>query len=207
MAHSWESPDFADDVAEDPGHAWEREVDPSAAGIAGGSDSEEDEGPDPERDPNAVADMFIEEMLSLYLESVISAQAFCVACYWAAKAGMAGARIHEYALRPGLSSGNYAKHLFDVLGLCESRNKLYRLSVPCASTRGSLERKKMELPFRPLHEIVEEHASANPSLGLRLSEALENNELPPCYTQHPVVIGSARPVSRIVYILMVFHIL
>ena len=34
-----------------------------------------------------------------------------------------------------------SKHLCDAIGLCESKTKLYRVTVPCSNSKGSLQRK------------------------------------------------------------------
>ena len=182
-SHSWEDPAYGQAAAPAAaGYLWE-------ADAYGPSDSDDDQASEAER----AADQFLEEMVSLYLESVLSARMFCILCYHAAKAGMAGSRVEEYGMKPGAHSGNYQKHLDAKLGLGEEKARLYWLKVPC-SKKGSVEKSTMRMALKPVHELVESSVEANPALPDLLAEAKAKGSLPPCYDHHPVVRSSPAPV-------------
>eukprot|EP00974_Lingulodinium_polyedra_P110590 10694071-Lingulodinium_polyedra.AAC.1 len=182
-AHSWESP-----VPPPSLHPWE--VPGYAQNLAA---NESDEDPDPMEDPVAAAGAFLDVLVGLYLESVISAKTFCILCFWASKGSLAGEQVRAYAMKPGASTGNYQKHLDSVLGFADQKVKVYNMKVPCAPT-GTLDRGTMTLPVRPPYELVDEEAASDPSLLLRLQEAKDAGHLPACYTSHPVVVSSEEPV-------------
>eukprot|EP00969_Alexandrium_andersonii_P136116 6022185-Alexandrium_andersonii.AAC.1 len=110
---------MADSSLAGSSHAWED---------VGYSDSSADQ--DPERHPEAAATQFLDELVGLYLESRLSARNFCVLCWWAHKAGMAGSLVGEYAMRPGQSSGNYQRHLDRTMGFDAVQNQMFPLSCP-----------------------------------------------------------------------------
>ena len=102
---------------------------------------------------------------------------------------MIGEEVRAYGMKPGCSTGNYQKHLDARLGFADQKVQVYNLEVPCAPT-GALERGTMKLPLRPPYEIVEQEAASDPSLLLKLQEALDRGNMPTCCTPHPVVLGS-----------------
>ena len=187
--HSWEDPPQEPEPSPAiRGHAWE-----SASYQAADPGDSSDEEPDPYTNPEAAAAEFLEELATLYLESVISARVFCTLCFWATKGGMVGDTVSAYAMKPGCSTGNYQKHLDSVFGMGESKAKLYWTEIPC-SKRGTSEKSKMQLPVKPVHEIVEESIDADPYMVQRVADARDAQDLPPCYDTHPVVQRSALPV-------------
>ena len=191
MAHAWESPEPCSQGSDAPAHAWEHdEGDGDMPDVDSASNSSLEE-PDPLEDATAAADLFLEELLSNYLESKISAESFCIMCYWASKGGLAGTRVAEYGLRPGHSTGNYSKHIKQVLHMDNEQH--YRLSIPAAK-KNSLERAKVDIPMRLIHDVVAHHEKEDPGLHLRLAEAISAGELPQCYSSHPVVRRHEAPV-------------
>ena len=77
---------------------------------------------DPESNPAESAEWFIQLLLDQYMSSSLSAATVCTLAYWAVKAGMKGF-VERVARQPGMSSGNYAKALKQVLGFND--NKTY----------------------------------------------------------------------------------
>lgn len=61
--------------------------------------SESDEEPDPMTNPLAASREFVDMLLKLYFTSAISANTFCVLCWWAWKSGMPGS-VAEFAMKP-----------------------------------------------------------------------------------------------------------
>eukprot|EP00969_Alexandrium_andersonii_P333410 14734880-Alexandrium_andersonii.AAC.1 len=70
--------------------------------------------------------------------SQVSAQDFAVLCFWASKAGMAG-EASTYAMPPGRSSGNYARHLNSLLGFDRFKKDGYLVKT-VGQPRGGVER-------------------------------------------------------------------
>ena len=68
--------------------------------------------------------------------------------YWAVKAGMKGF-VERVARKPGMSSGNYAKALKQVLGFNDK--KTYKLQVPGSSS----------LLVQPLHGMLLEEVAGD----------------------------------------------
>eukprot|EP00969_Alexandrium_andersonii_P206670 9130529-Alexandrium_andersonii.AAC.1 len=137
------------------GHTWEQ---------PGYGDSDSDDDPDPMRDPVAAADEFMRILLDLFFESRVSARHVCEMCFWAEKAGMAGA-VRDYAQKPGSSnSGNYQRHLDRVLGFDEERRDAYQLSCPGHPRGQAMGRQSMSIPMRPPHELLQAELEQDPSI-------------------------------------------
>ena len=94
------------------------------------SDSDDFEEPDPLKDPTAACEMWLNEMLQLYMSSNMSAMHFCILCYWASLGGMDHDRVRAYGLPPGRPTGHYQRHLNPLLGFDESGATLYYLTCP-----------------------------------------------------------------------------
>ena len=194
MSHEWEDPEGSP-IAADPAAAgssswaWEDE---DGIADASGSDSESEMAPpDPLKDMDAAANCFLDELLELYLSSTISARSFCVLNFWAARAGIKNETVGLYSLKPGQSSRNFQGHLDIVLGFRDEMQKHYQLEVPCTVKGTAQGRGKLVLPVRPIHEVIEERILEHPGTFLQLEEAISSGELPPCYTQHPVVTSAS----------------
>ncbi len=79
----------------------------------------------PETHADAAARAMIDVAMGLYMSSTISAQHFCILCYWAWKAGIQQAA--EFAQSPGKASRHYQRHLSRMLGLDFVREHSYPL--------------------------------------------------------------------------------
>eukprot|EP00969_Alexandrium_andersonii_P208806 9222059-Alexandrium_andersonii.AAC.1 len=164
-------------------HSWED---------VGYSDSSMDE--DPERNPEAAATLFLDELVGLYLESRISAQHLCTLCWWARKAGMVGSLVEEYAVRPGQSGGNYQRHLDRVMGFDAVQNQMYPVACPVHPRGQAFGRKVEDIPFRPPHELLHDELVEDGSVLLKLQEQIDSGALPPANDAHPVVREADVPV-------------
>ena len=151
----------------------------------------DDEPPDPHTDPFAAGNQFIEELLDVYLPSSISAEKFCSLCYWATKANMIGP-ASEYAKAPGGGSGTYKKILDGALGLRNVMDEYYELNIVGQHRLTPGKRVECVIPVRFVHEFVEDDFKSDEafdSMCYKVEEAKSNNELPPCYFDHPVVLA------------------
>lgn len=171
-AHSWEQ----------HRHSWERPRRPKPPGDPewGGecSDSEEE----PEMTPG---EQFVDFMLSLLMLRVLSSKQFCIAMYWAAKAGLDAAA--KYGKAPGdQSTGHYSRHLDPLLGFKVHNETLYETKVPGYS-RNDLGRTVHKIPVYPPHENLAKDMDEETGFRTNLREQVQGGKMPPCYYDHPVV--------------------
>eukprot|EP00969_Alexandrium_andersonii_P313222 13838924-Alexandrium_andersonii.AAC.1 len=137
----------------------------------------------------------VDIIVSLYLESKASAKQLCELCFWAAKAGAAGALVQDYALKPGQSSGNYQRHVDLVMGWNRDLRDYYTVTCPGRPRSEAFGRHSMQVPFLPPHELLDAELEEDPSLLDRLEDCLET--LPPVYHDNPVV-RSAAPDEKVI---------
>ena len=153
---------------------------------------DEKEPPDPETDPTAAMEMYLEALLSLYYKSKILAERITTLCYWNMKMGLGG-DIAKLAKRPG--SGDYQEHLDEVLGFGMVRSHLYKFKVP-GHRRYALTRAPVEIQALPVHEAFDNHIKEQgDSIRVALELAKLNKSLPPTYFKHPVV--KAHPLEPV----------
>ena len=166
----WEAPDRPGDRA------------PSPPGSPEGDSDEPADDPDP-------AAEYVHHMLMLYFQRKIVAPDFCVAMYWASRAGLAAAA--EWAKPPGLQSGKYARFLSQKLGH-GCTGMFYNLPVP-GFVKGE-GRATVPLLLIPPHEALEEAAKQDLTAETVLREAFEERELPPSYFSHPSCLPTSPAV-------------
>ena len=168
-------------------HAWEDGADDEDAAelVAAPSGDEEGDTSDSEAEPvgPSAYQEFLAEMEQLLLSRTISARDFCVLAYWVSKAGIS--TCQPFGKAPGAQSGDYQRHLEKALEIFKHKDLLYELEVPCVSNE--LGRATHLLHAVPPHEVVDEAVENDPTIALKTLEAVEANELPPAYFQHPVV--------------------
>ena len=132
------------------------------------------------------AQAFVEHLMAMKnSNAAVSAKSMCIACYWAGKFG-APESIVKLGFRPGASSGHYQRHLDFVMGTRPSEQNLCTIPVPMYS-KHELKRSIVDMPVLVPHEIIDEDLRSNASYAVQLSTAIEKNELPPSYHEHPVV--------------------
>ena len=124
--------------------------------------------------------------------SQLSAHSFCTLCYWAHKANMPG-RVEAYAKRPGAPSGHYQRHLNKTLGFDERRSTNYKLGV-VGHRRHDLDRCRFDMPVQLPYECLERELEQDPSITVRLHEAIVSRALPPTYYDNPVVQSTSDEV-------------
>ena len=168
IQHPWDDA-RGEDIS--PPHPWDASADT------------DDEPPDPDNNPDAAADVFIEMLLELYLYSSIGAEAFCTPCWWASKANMVG-RVN------GAQSSKYKPWLDLKLGLRNKMSEFYRLDIIGQDRNTPGKRVPCSLPVRFAHECMEadmDTEEAGDMMSFRLQEAKNANRLPLSYHDHPIV--------------------
>eukprot|EP00959_Pyramimonas_sp_CCMP1952_P251138 5249031-Pyramimonas_sp.AAC.1 len=92
-----------------------------------------------------------EHLLRLYAAGSLSAKAFCIACYWATKAGAKSDSLSRYAKSPESASGEFSKHLKKHLPSAEGAPELHQITMPISS-KGS--RSSKVTLMAPPHEVL-----------------------------------------------------
>ena len=144
---------------------------------------------DPESNPAESAECFIQLLLDQYISSSLSAETVCTLAYWAVKAGMRGF-VEKVARKPGMSTGNYAKALKQVLGFNDKHT--YKLQVP-GHSKHDPGRTSLNLCVQPLHEMLLEEVQETPQYSRRLMDIIEGDRMPPCYVEHRLFQESESP--------------
>jgi hypothetical protein len=148
----------------------------------------EDEDPDPHTDPAAVTTEFVDMLIGLYMASAISGQMFTTLCYWAGVGGLRG-DVPKFGLKPSTIPGHCTRHLNKLLGFEQLKHKGYCLEVP-GRRKHDISRTKFNVEVIPPHESILAEIAEDPSVLIRLQEAKSTNDLPPSYTQHPIVLNN-----------------
>ena len=163
--HSWEDPIAAHGAAADE---W------------GAYDSDDGECV-PEFSPGQE---FVQAMLDLLLIRTLNAKQFCTLMHLAGKAGIAEAV--RYGHRPGANSGHYSRHLDPILRWRKHDASLLAINVPTFS-RSMICRTVTKMPIFAVHEHLAYDFANEVGGRTRLREAVQEQRLPPCYYNHPVV--------------------
>ena len=180
--HRWETCDL-------PTHAWET-----------------DDGNRPElpvdgrcaaTNPTVAAECFVQDLLSLYFASAISAEKFATLCWYAGCAGMPRC-VSKYGKRPGATSGHYQRFLDTRLGIKNLRRKFYNLRVQ-GHRKHDTERTEFTIPMVPPHETLAEELDADRGTVSKLHAAIDSGCLPASYHRHPVVAANSRVIPISLY--------
>ena len=127
------------------------------------------------------------ELVTLLLDHMVHGRLSCQQCselmFWAEKSGIKEAA--PFSLKPGSSSGHAAHKLRKALGYLNSTD-LYDATVP-GHSRHDLDRTLHTVPILPFHEQVAESFDKDVGLLTKLQELKAAGDLPPVYTDHPVV--------------------
>lgn len=183
--HSWEQPSGESHGWEDESASDGPDFDPGTWGEHDGADWEP-------RTPARYAEDFLAFLLSIYSAGQVSAKSLCILCYYASRAGMPF--VERFGLAPGKSSGHYSRRVHGALAKEEGgSDELYSIQVP-GHRRHDLSRTTHTLKVMPGHESLAKEMERDPSLSLRIREAIDEDTLPPSYMEHPVVQDSATPV-------------
>ena len=178
--HSWEDPVPVGRPA--AAHSWEQDddaVDDEPTGAASDVESDVDD------TPTYWAYEFLDFLLSIHLSGALSARCLCILCYFAGKAGMPSF-IASFGVPPGRPSGHYNRKVRKCLGESGDNPKDYCMKIP-GHRRHDLARTNHDVSVRPGHESVAKEMETDPTLPLRIQEAIEDGSLPRAYTDNAVV--------------------
>ena len=128
---------------------------------------------------------FVRMLVDLKWTGVLSARQVCTLAFWASRAGARGS-IAKLAERPDAQTGKFARRFDKVIGTKPADVPAYNVPTirrPRTSASRTLEPIPVILPIEAVEEELEQ--SLGPVTELR--EAIAAEELPPFYTQHPLV--------------------
>ena len=117
----------------------------------------------------------------------LNAREFCTIMYWAGKAGVAEAV--PLGFQPDAPSGNFARHLRtsqSTLGVVGAPKRLYTVRVP-GHSKTQLGRTMHDVTVYAPHEIILDEIVGAGAEHLAQT-AVYNQDLPPCYYDHPIVV-------------------
>ena len=140
--------------------------------------------------PKAVAEEeFVRQLVELKLTNILSAKQVCSIAFWATKAGLSGP-ASKLALRPDSQTGKFSRKFDTFLGSLPSDVPAYEVPT-VLRPRTTATRVVAQLPVMPPHESLLEELDVNgTSLAQELRDALDDDEMPPFYTDHPAVIAA-----------------
>ena len=95
---------------------------------------------------------FVEFMLSLQTMRTISSKQFCIAMYWAGKAGIKEA-VKSGHQPNAASAGHYSRHLDPILGFKTHNQSLYETKVP-GHNKAVLSRTTHVVPVFPVRGAI-----------------------------------------------------
>jgi len=157
--------------------------------------NEEPTGPDDDEfDYNAVpVDIATEELflliVQLKLQGSLSAKQACCIAFWASKSGVQG-EVAKLGLRPDSQSGKFSRRFDEVAGTKPSADGTYMLPV-ARRRRNDATRVYEPIPIVLPLEALKRELRETREPERELARALEANELPPIYHNHPVVVGAS----------------
>ena len=135
------------------------------------------------------ADKFIDGMTLLYMSGQLPAVTFSRLMAWAGLAGIS--KCKKYGLLSKYS-GNHERHCNRIFGFKHTDEQAYPLNVLTSNSR-TLVRETYEMPVIPPHEPLFSDVDAETS---RLLHAhIDEEKLPPCYHNHPVVESAPENVD------------
>ena len=138
---------------------------------------------DPQTNPEAAALCLLDLLLSLYYQSSMSAATFCAICYWVGLCGVQS--VAKFGKAPGAPSGHYQRFLDSKLELGPVKDNLYTVTAPGHHLH-SLSREQVPIYTQPAHEALDDELRSDPTISVRIREAIDLGKLPPCYHEHTV---------------------
>ena len=175
-----------DDPQRRPGSTPANQPDEGEAGWDDSEESSEDEGA---YEPQIATQHLIEYLLWSHQRGHMTARQICTVAFWASQAGATGLSV--LAVNPRSSGGNYKKrvdsYVAGALGPGAQPDATYVVPVP-AQIHSTGSRELFDLHVMPPHEVLATaHDGERASMVKELDKALKDGQLPPCYTNHPVV--------------------
>ena len=91
-------------------------------------------------------ELFRELAIAIYATGVLDAKPLCILMYYASLAGAVG--VDDLGHQPGVSNGNYSRHLKLLLGIRDEDMETYEVDVPlfCKSEWGNFPKHVKDLP-------------------------------------------------------------
>jgi hypothetical protein len=136
-------------------------------------------------DPETAGDSLYEFLVSLKLDSVISARHACIIAFWATKAGAIGS-INLLSLRPDAQSGKFSRKFDSAVGTKPELGNMYSLGL-ALRPRHDATRVWSEIPILCLLEELVAEIESDPEVLQAFGRAKEADELPPLYYEHLAV--------------------
>ena len=124
-------------------------------------------------------------LVQLKLTNVLSARQVCTLAFWASRAGAKGT-IAKLAVKPDAQTGKFSKKFDSVVGTKPSDVPAYGVAT-VRRPRASATRTFEPIPLLLPHEAIGEELGNSPVALSELRQAIEDDELPPFYTEHPMV--------------------
>ena len=137
--------------------------------------------------PQASGDELAQQLLSLLNRGMLSAKHVCILSFFASKAGAQGF-VCNLAKKPDSPSGHFQRHLDKELGWKDEVKDLYCLEAP-GHNRYDKDRVVHKLDSIPVHELIAEEVSENPSLIDKLTNLVTKREWTIDYYENPIVTG------------------
>ena len=157
---------------------WEQSLDDPLEADAHWYDTSDGESSDGECTPDEAAQLMIDLVIHMAYTGQISARSACVIFWWAGKAGLAAVR--RWSFRPDAPSGHYQRHLDTMLGSKLNRKDRYHVSIP-AYQKHERGRTIRQTPVQMPYEVLDVEANTDPYFLDTLTNAIDNDELPPLY--------------------------
>ena len=135
-----------------------------------------------------MSDLFVEEMVDLLIERTINARHFCTLMHMIGESGPELQRkCKTYGLRAKAKSGHYERHCKRKLGpFMDEAGTGYSFGMP-GRDKHSAGRVEHRIHASAVHEELDADLLNDPSIKMRLEEAIADQQFPPAYSDHPVV--------------------
>ena len=142
-----------------------------------------------EREEATPADKWFEEMKIFLLNRTLTAQNFCTLIYNATHEGNGRSELAKYAKfgkKPNLPSGHYQRHLRQTMPMYVEATPNYELEL-VVNRQDALGRTTKQFAVLLPQEELEQELASIPNWKEDLKEAIEREEFPVAYDEHPIV--------------------
>ena len=150
---------------------------------------EDDSEEDAVQEEETPADKWFEEMKILLLNRTLTAQNFCTLIYNATHEKNGRSELAKYAKfgkKPNLPSGHYQRHLRQTMPMYVEATPNYELEL-VVNRQDALGRTTKQFAVLLPQEELEQELASIPNWKEDLKEAIEKEELPVAYDEHPIV--------------------
>ena len=138
-------------------------------------------------DQDTASIMFEEMLVGLKLSGELPAKQVCVLAFWALKGGLKATEVlRGIATKPTAQTGAFSRNFDNVFGTSPKEACLYQVDT-AMKVRCDASRAFKSIPTAPMHEALADEFVTSDSLTVELRHAIEDNDLPDIYWNHPVV--------------------